>query len=232
MSVWFATPSKRPVAEAEACIAKWIERGYQAVVQRDPGDGVLANCLTVARPYQGYSEAVNFLCSLVLGDIEAIWIVTGGDDTDPDPNHTAERIAAECTGHFSGTLGVMQPTGDRWQEEDGRATWPDQPAAIDRICGSPWMGREFVARAYGGHGPMWPEYWHMFNDEELQNVAIKLGILWQRRDIIHMHNHWMKLGKQIPDFLVRANSMENWNKTHALFLARKAAGWPGHELLP
>ena len=46
------------------------------------------------------------------------------------------------------TFGVMQPTGDRWGERNGIAT-------IDRIAGSPWMGREFCRRMYHGSGPMY-----------------------------------------------------------------------------
>jgi hypothetical protein len=87
----------------------------------------------------------------------------------------AKQIAKECTAHFGGTFGVMQPTGDRWAN-----------GSIDRICGSPWLGREFCTRMYHGKGPMYGGYLHMFGDEELQHVATRLGVLWQRRDLTHL----------------------------------------------
>ena len=89
------------------------------------------------------------------------------------------------------TFGVMQATGDRWGENEpwARAQFPDAPAYIDRICGSPWIGREFARRMNQGKGPFWREYFHMFADEELQCVAQRLGVLWQRRDLTHHHEH-------------------------------------------
>jgi len=122
----------------------------------------------------------------------------------------------------------MQPTGDRWAE----GQWGFQNAPIDRVAGSAWIGREFALRAYGGDGPLWPEYRHMFPDEELQCVAEKLGVFWQRRDLTQFHNHWGRNGNaaDMPTFLAEANSREHWDKYKALFEARKAAGFPGHEV--
>ena len=103
------------------------------------------------------------------------------------------------------------------------------------------MGREFCARVNGGRGPLWHEYTHMFVDEELQEVAVKLGVLWQRRDLTHKHNHftregdaasWAKGNREMPQFLRAANSPEHWRQFSALFQARKAAGFPGHEPAP
>lgn len=235
MSVWFAIPSKRPVEECEPVLSLWKERGYKIALWRDPDDKFpdLWDCL-VRKPYPGYSQSVNGLVKEILHrDWKAEWIVTGGDDIEPDPNHTAQEIADQCRDHFGSTLGVMQPTGDRWGEDspDNKTYYPNEPAYIDRVCGSPWMGRELCVRLNQGRGPMWPDYWHQFNDEEMQCVVKKLGIFWQRRDLIHRHNHWMKNG-QMPTFLTRANSQDNWNKMRAIFHSRKASGFPGHELLP
>ena len=79
------------------------------------------------------------------------------------------------------TFGIMQPTGDRWGADEpwAKALFPDAPAYIDRICGSPWIGREFARRMNEGAGPFHPAYRHMFADEELQCVAKRLGVLWQ-----------------------------------------------------
>ena len=251
MSVWYCIPSARPPEEAEPVLRQWRERGYKLALMRDPT--ALRDCdivmgldrLPMATPhgcarfmrfqralstldvvhvcvYPGYSLAVNQLVRDIMGrDPLAEWLVTGGDDVSPDPNHSAEKIAKECSVHFAGTFGVMQPTGDykRWPNSD-----------IREICGSPWMGREFCRRINQGHGPMWPEYFHMFNDEELQLVALKYRCFWQRPDLIHHHEHWQRQpGRAEPAHLKRANSRENWDAMKAIFERRKAAGFPESE---
>jgi hypothetical protein len=211
MSVWLCIPSKRPPEQVEPVLAKWREMGYRVAVQRDqceappPGwkreDGgyELWNDTYVHwRPYVGYAEAVNHLAKEILEyDPECDWIVAAGDDTLPDPNKSAEEIEFECSGYFCGgycmidgkerlgmgpTFGVMQPTGDPWSDRQGRI--------IERVAGSPWLGREWCLSANGGRGPLWPEFFHMFADETLQCVAQQLGVFWQRPDLTHLHNHW------------------------------------------
>lgn len=283
-NVWFAIPSKRPPEEAIPLLGLWKERGYNIALACD----TRAECDVFYRAgvcdwfnyplngkYKGYAVAVNNLVRDILGPNtkgwshpEAEWIVTGGDDTQPDLNHTAEEIAGQCGDYFSEkaqnlnarTWGVMQCTGDRWGESRNTHSfqkWPDHPykcvhcgqpegapphmhgAYIDRTCGSPWMGRSFCERINQGKGPLWPEYFHMGVDRELQEVATRLGILWQRPDLIHYHAHWgRKLeGKpgptsaSMPTFLAEANSLEQWNKYEEIFNARKAAGFPGSEPL-
>lgn len=271
MSVWLTIPSARPPAEAEKCLALWRKQGYRIALWRDmpawdaPSDPP-CELMHVEPMYPGYAEAVNRLISQVMAlDPHAEWFVTGGDDVEPDLNHTADEIAGQCSGYFRGlydgsdgrrrrlrhhlsytkgvntsegwgalsdvaaTFGVMQPTGDRFAN-----------GSIDRIAGSPWIGREFARRMYGGNGPYWHEYRHMFLDEELQCVAEKHGVFWQRRDLIHLHQHFMRenahlesmaVKRDIPPHLMEANSPEHWNKYQAIFKARKAAGFPGSEPL-
>jgi hypothetical protein len=172
------------------------------------------------------------------------WFVTGGDDTEPDANHSAEEIARQCRSYFATltrdkdgwggeTFGVMQPTGDRYGADE-RHLGERGSAYIDRVCGSPWMGREFCRRMYQGNGPLFEGYFHMGEDEELQAVAQKLGVLWQRPDLIHFHRHWARKNKDradMPKFLEKANSAEEWQKYKQLFAERKSAGFPGHEPL-
>lgn len=255
MSVWLTIPSARPNGGTASL---WKAAGYKIALWRDTEDETPAD-LTLVATYPGYANAVNALCEAVIEmDPKADWLVAGGDDTEPDPNHSPGKIAFECGRHFGeiqgtfrmehvvagpdvqvpasgarmpwSTFGVCQPTGDRFAE-----------GSIDRICGSPWMGREFCRRMYGGNGPLYQEYVHMFVDEELQEVAIKLGVLWQRRDLIHLHHHFMResvaatsgaVQKPTPIHLVKANSPEHWNQYKALFQSRKAWGFPGHEPLP
>ncbi len=258
MSVWFAIPSKRPVAEVAPVLAKWHQQGYKIALLVDIEDYErYLQCLDLADrwlpiAYPGYAAAVNILVKTVLReDPDADWIVTGGDDIEPDLSHTAAEIARQCSEHFfdlardaepnafraplagmeNHTFGIMQATGDRW----GEATpgFPRAEAYIDRVCGSPWLGREFCRRMYGGNGPLHPGYSHMYVDEELFEVAKAMGILWQRRDLIHYHKHWARLPgttmQECPAFLLQANSPEGWAEAKALYQARKFMGFPGHE---
>lgn len=231
MSVWYCIPSARPPAEAQRCVDTWRAMGYKVALWRDAEDGVDCDLFMVGGgEYPGYAVAVNSLVREVLKrEPECDWCVTGGDDVFPDPNKRAGVIAAECGRHFwgiypydvnrrdVGTLGVMQPTGDGH--------------GIETICGSPWIGREFAERAYGGNGPFYEGYRHCFLDNELQDVAKMLGCFWQRPDLTHRHEHWSWSGKPMPEFLRDANSAAHWAKYQGLYLSRKAAGFPGHELL-
>lgn len=202
--------------------------------------------------YPGYYVAVNAIIKAVFAaDSSCDWVVCIGDDTDPDPTKTADEIARECTDYLFrkherecpgcnvdasliATFGAMQPTGDRWgaNEPWAIAMHPDSPAYIDRICGSPWIGRELARRLNQGNGPWWSEYFHMFADEEFQNVAQALGLLWQRRDLTHYHDHCRRDGvARTPEFLQEAYSQEHWEKYKRIFSARKAAGFPGSECI-
>ncbi len=227
-NVWFCIPSKKEASLCNEVLDLWRGMGYRIAVWRDTGDEPVNADLLLTGEYPGYARAVNALCREVLGRFpETEWIVTGGDDTHPDQDKRPEEIAAECTAHFSGTFGVMQPTGDRWGDDRG------QGAYIDRVAGSPWMGAEFCRRMYGGEGPLYSEYEHMFEDEELQHVALELGVLWQRPDLVHYHDHWgRKRRREIPDYMQAANSPSHWAHFKAIFEGRKALGFPGHEPIP
>jgi hypothetical protein len=244
MSVWLCIPSARPPAEASPVLQRWREQGYKIALYFDGSPSLPSwpprtrwqdMCDTFNYPldgkYPGYAVAVNTLVSTVMQiDPDADWFVTGGDDVLPDPDHTADEIAAQLTQHFGGTFGVMQPTGDRFAG-----------GQIDRICGSPWMGREWCKRINQGLGPLWPDYTHMFVDEELQCVAQKYGVLWQRPDLIHLHRHFMRESdaidsravgcKERPEFLDEANSREHWMTFEKLFKTRRAQGFSGSEPL-
>jgi hypothetical protein len=198
-----------------------------------------------SEPYVGYAKATNGIIKRVrlLEDADARWFVIGGDDVFPDTTKRADEIAQECEQHFhmvhshlpsdyrpGDTFGCMQCTGDSWGDKQG--------PYIERVAGSAWIGREFALRAYGGNGPLWPEYFHMYPDEELQLVAQKLGVFWQRPDLTQIHQHWgrpkegetMGHSHNMPEFLKRANSDKEWDAAKKLFEARKAAGFPGHEV--
>jgi hypothetical protein len=250
VSVWLCIPSKRPAAQANPVLERWRAQGYKIALWLDGDEPAGAKpcdlwSSSYSEKYPGYAVAVNTLIRRVIEkDPSADWFVCAGDDTLPDPNKTADEIARECAAYFYGRgetgcagalFGVMQPTGDRWLEPK---TPPPpgalQGAPIDRVAGSPFIGREFALRMYQGNGPYWPEYTHMGVDEELQEVAIKYGVFWQRRDLVHHHEHWSRARSQVsdmPEFLREANSAEHWKRYKRIFEARKAAGFPGSEPL-
>jgi len=239
MSVWVTVPSKRPPAEVEKWAQAWRLQGYKIALWRDADEGGLNFRIDtgIADDYPGYAKATNTLVQRALNlDLSAKFCVIGGDDVWPDQNKTAERIEAECESHFGGTFGVMQPIGDRWHE--GRGGFKNAP--VDRVAGSAWIGRDFAKRAYAGNGPLWDEYFHNFCDEELQCVAQKLGVFWQRPDLTQRHMNWARGAtdqeivdvERMPDFLKRANSEKEWNSAKRMFLERKAANFPYHEAIP
>jgi len=247
MSVWFCIPSIRPNG---GTIPLWRERGYKVACLRQ-GDLIDCELLIPTGEYRGWAPSVNILAKAVVEmDPTAEWIVTGGDDYEPDMNRPPDVIGAECWEHFRDlaavhggslydtTFGVMQPTGDRWGDTPAtrKQYGENRGAYLDRIAGSPWMGREWVKRAYGGRGPMHAGYRHMYADEELKEVAEKLGVYWARRDIMQMHRHWGRIAgeefgdiKDCPDFLLPVNTPQHWHESQRLFVERKAAGSPGHE---
>ena len=211
--------------------------------------------------YRGYARSVNALIygirtsSLTNNGKDAEWFVAAGDDVEPDMNHSAEEIAAQLQGYFTkqhygneahhaaeigplSTFGVMQPTGDRWGDSavSRQRYGQNRGAYIDRVCGSAWIGREFARRVNKGNGPLWPEYFHMFVDEELQEIALRNGVLWQRPDLSQLHRHWGRAegnkpgdAAKMPAHLTKANAQ--FDEARKLFDKRKAASFPGAELL-
>ena len=178
MSVWYCIPSKRPSGECGKLLQAWKDMGYKLMIHADStaeanGKSPYADQLSIG-PYLGYPRTVNGLIRAVMRqDPAAQWFVTGGDDIWPDPTYRAEDIALSCDEHFGGTFGVMQPTMDRWGEANNDSG--KGGALIDHVAGSPWLGREFCRRMNGGQGPFWPEYFHMFDDAELQ---ASLALCW------------------------------------------------------
>ena len=235
-AVWIAVPSARPVDQVENWAEAWHERGYKVAVYRDTFDDVrhfVDLCITKWAKYPGYAQVTNELVRQVLVgvDQECQWVVLGGDDVFPDPNHDAETIARQCTEYFSclprltnialepeaySTFGVMQPTGHRWGDSQG--------AYIDRIAGSPWVGKEWCLRAHQGQGPLHPGFEHMHGDEALRGIAVKLGVYWERRELIHFHQHWGIQGRaeDMPEFLKKWNTPEHWRESRALLDRLKA----------
>lgn len=261
MSVWYCIPSIRPAAEAKACLDKWRGMGYKIAVLRQGGP-IEADLLIPTGEYLGWARSTNILARQVLGlDRYCQWIVGGGDDYHPDSGLDALAIGFSCQDYLlnsikgklpekdrefllrfmgfpSVTFGVMQPTGDRWGDsESARQTYgADRGAIIDRIAGSPWMGREWCERSYLGNGPMWDGYHHLYADEELQEVAIKQGVFWQRPDLTQYHDHPARGPKGYSAYheghLAAINTETSWAVHRVTFEDRKAHGFPGSEPCP
>ena len=255
MSVWFAIPSCRVKPEAEACLSKWKSQGYKIAILRqgDPLD--ICDLQIPTGEYLGWPRSVNILAREVLRrDRECNFVVSGGDDYNPDPKFTASEIGFSCEAYFGrskanyplaqtayedgATLGVMQPVADRWGDsESARQTYgQDRGAVLDRVAGSPWMGREWCERAYLDNGPMWDGYHHLYADEELCCVAEKMGVYWRRPDLNQYHAHPARGERGFAAYheghLANLYSQEAWAREKAIFEDRKAKGFPGSELCP
>jgi hypothetical protein len=214
LEIWYVIPSANPPRAAQ-CLQLWKSKGYKVACALDAGmPPVLADRLSFVNPYPGYFSTVNQMAKNVLETTDADIIITGGDDMYPDQRFTAAEIGVNFTDHFPDLYGVMQPTGDK--AIDG----------VDRICGSPWVGRTYCEEAYGGNGPFWPGYFAFFGDEEMKVVAEVEGVLWQREDLVQIHNHWARPGgPQKTQYQVGNDRF--WERDKAMFAERKANNFPG-----
>lgn len=206
-----------PVAdfkEATYCAWRWAPLGYQVVYlfdektlgQNDPEklkqQGILED-FVVATEYYGWYASVNFLMKHCVHNKNAEWVVCVGADMDPDSKKTAEQIGLENSDHFKGTNGIVQPTGDLWDIKNGLC-------AAERICGSPWVGKEFIELCDGK--VFCEDFFHYYSDELLRNYALKDDILWQRKDITHLHRHPNRERRQKPNYLGKS-----WGADERLF---------------
>jgi hypothetical protein len=177
-----------------------------------------------------------------LTNLPAAWPDTFGV-MQPTGDRWSEGLCATCGGRgvinehtYIVPGGIIPDASDRVVIACQDCSGSGQSAVIDRICGSPWMGREFCRRMYQGSGPLYNGYYHNFADEELQNVARKLGVFWQRRDLCQEHRHWARPRgdvRDMPEWAAKINDpkQSDWERSKALFQKRKAAGFPGHEPL-
>ena len=173
--------------------------------------------LLVAAEYPGVWKAWNILAKAAIG-LGAQVCVLAGDDMDPDEHWSGPKIMAEYIGHFPILDGVMQPCGDP-QGKDANGV----PAAA-RICGSPWVGQEWIERAYLGRGPVNSDYNAFYADEELLHYATRRGKLWMRPELVQFHHHW-SFG-HLPRQDYHERNQLTWQQDKDLFEARQKAGFP------
>ena len=199
--------------EGRKCLWRWKSLGYDTLVlfdskslkDDDPQDlideGVL-NEFVIVDEYKGWYVSCNWLNQIAI-DKQADWIINIGADMDPDPSKSAESIAKECRTHFNGTYGVMQPTADDFDTRNGLR-------AAERICGSPWLGRQFIQSCRDCKA--WDETpFHFFGDERLRDELIKDDLLWQRSDLCHLHRHPSREKRAYaPGHTTSWNDDKNW----------------------
>jgi hypothetical protein len=212
--VWYAIPSASP-EKCRKTLPVWREMGYRVAVLQDKVRGeVPADVVLEVERYEGWPASVNRLCREVVPGSAGI-IVSGGDDMLPDPTKTAQEIAAEFYERFPDGFGVMQPLGD-------------QAAVSVYCCGSPWMGRAWVDSAYGGRGPLNPEYFHHFADMELYWVALAMKRLWMRPELSQYHDHFERTGRASPLYWTKNVGQHSFGDVR-LFAHRAATRFAGCE---
>ena len=195
--------------------------GYRTAAWVDPGKPPVCVDYLLRAPYRGYAEAVNVLSRRILEmDRDCIAVVTGGDDIHPDTRTRVGIIAESFRQRWPDLFGIMQPRG----------TGTGVPGGEAGSAVSPWMGRGWISRAYGGKGPLWAEYPHYYVDTELRDVAMKLGVYWERPDLYQRHDHWATQDKQMPPHLAAAQKTER--ASAILCCKRRDNGFPGHEPIP
>ena len=215
--VWVVIPTADPV-KASRVDGAWARLGYRrlflvpnvpafAGFRPRPGGMMIVE----QEPWRGYPTEVNALLWQTQGPVA----VAAADDLFPDPLRSAKGIAAEYVRRFPDLDGILQPTGDPWEDSQGRVA--------DRICGSPWIGRQWIQCANQA-GAFWPEYHHFFADEEMLEVARAQGRLWQEPFLTHRHEHWHRLRQPRPAYMDAKQG--RWDADAHLFAARKWDGFP------
>ncbi|MFG0305502.1 MAG: nucleoside-diphosphate sugar epimerase/dehydratase [Phycisphaerales bacterium JB040] len=213
--VWLVLPSANPECCAQS-LPRWRERGYRiAVLQDRRRFPTVADAVLEVDEYRGWPWAINTLCREVVPSSCRV-VVAAGDDMLPDPGHTAGELAREYLDRFPDGFGVMQPAGDRFLHSH-------------TYCGSPWFGRGWIERAFGGHAPIPRWYTHNWADMELCWVARGLGRLWVRPDVTQRHEHFSRgRGGRAPAYWT--DSAGRSDLPDALTFSERAwAGFPGCE---
>jgi len=214
IDVWAVWPTISP-ERSRFMIEEWKEFGCKVAILINPphdhSELLKADMVIGQYQWEGFPVAANILCREVPGDIVAVV----GDDVYPDQDNTAQEVGEEFLQTFPDLNGVMQPIGDKF-------AWTHKCAV------SPWIGRGFIEKAYEGNGPFWPEYFHYFSDQELQEYAIQLGLFQQREDLTQFHDHWQRKGKNRPQHLKKAERM--WKKDKKIFDSRKELKFPCSKL--
>ena len=209
---------------AVAAVDAWKAKGYKTLVYMDsPSLKCNADVVSYGAgcEYPGYYRLIGTLARQAFAHGADV-VTCMGDDMLP-PEQGAEWVALDYLARFPTGLGIYQGCGDE-QGKDETGT----PAAA-RICGSPTFGIEWSNRAYKGAGAFCDVYGSYYGDEDLFNVARRLGLLWLEPQVTILHLHWSFGHMQIQEYHQR--NQRGWERDQRIFFTRKAAGFPGSELL-
>lgn len=212
--VWVCVPTAQR-EHVNGQLSKWRERGYRiaTLVNEALKLEITGPHMNIWTPeYPGVWRSWNILAKAVMAHGADVCVLAG-DDMDPDPNHSAQEIAAQFLERFPDGYGVMQPCGD--PQGDLIDGWRN----AGRICGSPWVGRRWVELAYSGYGPVCDLYSAFYADEELLNLAGNRGVLWRREDLSQFHRHWS--WGHLPKRGYHDRNQEQWEKDQQLFEHRR-----------
>lgn len=210
--VWFVIPSANP-ENCRKVLPLWRAQGYRiAVLQNRERAEIPADRTVWFDSYPGWPESVNILCRTIIPE-SCNLIVSGGDDMLPDPSHSASQLAEQFFERFPDGFGVMQPHGDEFM-------------CAKRYCGSPFIGRGWFERMYGGDGPMYKGYHHNYADNELYWLAKGFGALWERPDLSHYHDHFTRDGREQPAYWESVKERDL--RDCLLYYSRVHENFPGH----
>lgn len=211
-------PSAKP-SRADACVEAWKAKGYKTLVYLDtPEQKCGADIVSYGAggAFPGYYKVIGSLARQAFAHGADV-VTCIGDDMMP-PEQGAEWVASDYFAKFKDGLGVYQGCGDA-QGMDGNGV----PAAA-RICGSPTFGPAWAARAYDGTGPFCTLYGSYYGDEDLFNVAGKLGRLHMEPSVSILHLHWSWGWMKMQEY--HARNQVGWEADQRTFFARRAAGFP------
>jgi len=212
-NVWMVMPSANEAMCARH-LPMWRERGYRVAVLQDVARfGCAADVVVEVERYEGWAASVNRLSRVAI-ERGATIVVAAGDDMQPEMGRDAAAIGREFVARFPDGFGVMQPTGETLMH-------------ASNYCGSPWLGRAWCERMYGGAGPLWPGYRHNWADNELYWLARGMDVLWERAELTQRHVHFSVTGEAKPEYweksAERNDCADAW-----MFVERAWLEFPGH----
>jgi hypothetical protein len=211
-TVFVAYPAGSPDA-ADANLAHWHRMGYRSAVLVDEGDRRPAAEL-VLEGYVNWPDGMNRLSQAAV-EAGADVVVCANDDITPDPNLSAQAIAAQFFERFPSGVGIMQPTGD-WYGN------------ISIAAISPWIGAALIRRFNSQSGPYWRAYRHLWPDMEIHDIAVAHGIYAEFSHVTQYHHHHSRGCRDTLPPAKRESIVAADKADGELYYAREAAGFPGY----
>jgi hypothetical protein len=210
--VWAIIPTANWI-RGSAMLQRWWDKGYRtcAVIDKGTERPSFAHRIVELDPYPGHPNAINAAWKILEPSSPDI-VICGSDDIGPPEGFIAEQLAEQFHDRFGvSRFGIMFPTGD------------DMPEA-KRGCTAQWFGSGWCKRAFNGSGPLWGGYRHFYNDSDVWEVAHRLGVAWDRSDLIQRHDHWSRQGTEKP--LHMHKWAATWADDEREFKRREAQGFP------